>query len=89
MKYAKIRQNGQNWRGKCVLAILWLSVRCHPEGEYRPLFFHIAGLLRGQNQPVDQVTAAVLLKYGQNTLPMCDFEKSNVLHIFAHRVVQF
>ena len=25
--------------GKCVLAILWLSVRCHPEGEFRPLLF--------------------------------------------------
>ena len=36
--------------------------------------FHIVGLLRGQNQPVDQVTAAALLKYGQNcTSPMCDF----------------
>ena len=28
--------------------------------------FHIAALFRGQNQPVDQVTAAALLKYGQN-----------------------
>ena len=27
-------------------------------------YFHIVGLLRGQNQPVDQVTAAALLKYG-------------------------
>ena len=28
----------------------------------------------GLNQPVDQVTAAALLKYGQKcTLPMCDF----------------
>ena len=32
-------QNGKNWMEKCVLAILWLSVRCHPEGEYRPLLF--------------------------------------------------
>ena len=35
-----------------------------------------SGLLRGQNQPVDQVTAAALLKYGRKcTLSMCDFEK--------------
>ena len=26
----------------------------------------MAGLFRGQNQPVDQVTAAALLKYGQS-----------------------
>ena len=31
----------------------------------RPLSFHIPGLFGGQNQPVDQVTAAALLKYGQ------------------------
>ena len=45
----------------------WLGVRCHPEWEFRPLFFHIhvARLFRGQNQPVDQVTAAALPEYGQ------------------------
>ena len=73
---------------KCILAILWLSVGCHPEGEFRPLFyFHIAGLLRDQNQPVDQVTAVALLKYGQKcTSPMCDFDKSSVLgpYTFSH-----
>ena len=41
----------------------WLRVRCHLRGEFKPLLF--SGLLRGQNQPVDQVNAAALLKYGQ------------------------
>ena len=27
-------------------------------------YFHIAGLFRGQNYPVDQLTAPALLKYG-------------------------
>ena len=37
-------------------------------------YFHITVLFRGQNQPVDQVTGAALLKYGQNcTRPMRDF----------------
>ena len=50
------------------------GVRCHPEGGFKPLFFYIAGLLRGQNQPVDQVTAAALPKYGHKcTWPICDF----------------
>ena len=43
------------WRklgGKCVLAILWLSVRCRPKGNLGLYYFHVAGLLRGQNQPV-------------------------------------
>ena len=59
--------------GKCVLAILWLSVRCHPEGGFRSLFiyFHIAGLLRSQNQPVDQITAAAFLKCGQKCTYIC------------------
>ena len=43
----------------------WLGVRCHPEGEFGHYYFHIAGLLRGQNPHVDQVTVAALLKYGQ------------------------
>ena len=28
-------------------------------------YFHIAGLLKGRNQPVDQVNVAALLTYGQ------------------------
>ena len=42
--------------------------------KFKHYYFHIAELLRGQNQPVDQVAAAALLKYGQIcTSPMCDF----------------
>ena len=41
------------------------GVRCHREGNLRHYYFHKAGLLRSQNQPVDQVTGAALLKYAQ------------------------
>ena len=75
-KIAKIGGKNMYWP-----YILWLSV----SGILGHYYFHIAGLLRGENQLVHQVTAAALLKYGKKcTLPMCDFEKSSVLHIFAH-----
>ena len=44
----------------------WLEVRSHPEGEFKPLLFLYSWATQGQNQPVDQVTAAAILKYGQN-----------------------
>ena len=51
---------------KCLIDQTGLGVRCHPEGEFRPLLFsHFAGPLRGQCQPLYQVTAADLLKYGK------------------------
>ena len=44
------------------------------KGNLSHYYFYIAGLLRDQNQPVDQVTAAALLKYGKKcTWPMCHF----------------
>ena len=44
------------------------------KGNLSHYYFHIAGLLRGQNQPVDQVTTTALLKYGHKcTWPLCDF----------------
>ena len=43
----------------------WLEVRCHPEGEFKPLLFLHSWATQGQNQPVDQVAAAAILKYGQ------------------------
>ena len=43
-------------------------------GNLNYYYFHVAELLRGQNQPVDQVTAAAILKYAQKcTCPMCNF----------------
>ena len=56
------------------------------KGSLSHYYFHLAGPLRRQNQPVHQVIAAtLLLKYDQKcTIPMCDFEKSSVLHIFTH-----
>ena len=45
----------------------WLGVRSHSEGEFKLLFSYKAGILRGQNQPVDQLTATALLKYGQKS----------------------
>ena len=61
----------------CRLGVTW-------KGNLGHYYFHTAGLLRGQNQPVDQVTAAALLKYGQKcTLPMCDFEKQ-AYYTFSH-----
>ena len=41
------------------------GLRCHREWNIGHYYFHIVGQLRGQNQSVDQVTAADLLKYGQ------------------------
>ena len=69
--------------------VYWLYYGCRygvtQKGNLGLYYFHIAGLLRGHNQPVDQVTAAALLKYGRKcTLPMCHLEKSSVLHILAH-----
>ena len=54
------------------------------KGNLSHYYFHIAEILRGQNQPVDQVTAAALL-YGQiYTLPMCEsspiFEIEHITH---------
>ena len=74
-------QNGQNGVEMCTGYTM--AVTKENLGHY---YFRIAGLLRGQNQLVYEVTAPALLKYGQKcTLPMCDFEKSSVLHIFAHK----
>ena len=52
------------------------GVRCHPEGEFRPLLFSQSWTIQGGGEiaSVDQVTAAALLKYGQKcTFSMCDF----------------
>ena len=48
----------------CRKGILWLILFSHN------------WIFQGQDQPVNQVTAVALLKYGQKcTLPMCDFER--------------
>ena len=63
-----------NFAKKCLKVIRFFTrpdvagVRCHPEGDLSHYNFHISGLFRGQNQPVDQVTAAALLKYGQKCI---------------------
>ena len=46
-------------------------------------------LFRGKNQPVDHVTAAVLLTCNQNMhmTTLCDFGSNLKSHIFAHLVV--
>ena len=45
----------------------WVGVRCNPEWEFRPLLFSHSWTIQAQNQPIDQVTAAALLKYGQKS----------------------
>ena len=40
----------------------WLGKGVTREAHLRHYYFHIAGLLSGQHQPVDQVTAAESLK---------------------------
>ena len=41
----------------------WLGVWVTRNGNLGHYYFHIAGLFRGQNRPVDPVTVAALLKY--------------------------
>ena len=48
-----------------ILDQTWLGVRCHQEWEFKPLLFSHSWTTQGPNQPVDKVTAAALLKYGQ------------------------
>ena len=78
----------------CHIDQTWLGVRCHPEGEFRSLLFsNIAGPLRGQNQPVDHSCRCFTEKLPKMYITYVrfwsDFEKSSVLHIFAHWVVKF
>ena len=68
--------------------VYWLYYGCRlgvtRKGNLGHYYFHIAGLLRGQNQPVDQATASALLKYGQKcTLPKCDFEEIERIYPFS------
>ena len=44
----------QNGRQMC-----WLGLTCHRKGNIRHYYLYIAGLLRGQNQRVDQVRGPV------------------------------
>ena len=68
---SQLSSEKDNFAKKCLKIIRFhtrpevAGVRYHPEGGFKPLLLSIAGLLRGQNQPVDQVTTAALLEYGQ------------------------
>ena len=61
------------------------AVRCQPEGEVKPLLFSHTEteLLRGRNQPVDQVTAAALLKYGQTVHDPCTILRNQAHYTFS------
>ena len=59
------KQNALKYLG-FILEQTWLGYGVTRKGNLSHYYFHLAGLLRGQNQPVDHVTAAALLKYGQN-----------------------
>ena len=69
-----------------ILVLYW-------NGNLSHYYFHIAGLLRGQNQPVNQVTAAALVtKMAKNVLFInfnlvsvtnkVELIKSEYIHIF-------
>ena len=62
----------QNGRQMCKFVAFALSTlntpdvaggKVSPRGNISHYYFYIAGILRGQNQPVDQVTAAADVKY--------------------------
>ena len=60
----------------------WLYYGCR-KGNLGHYYFHIAGLLRGQYQPVDQVTAAALLNMAKNAHYLCAILRNQAYYTFS------
>ena len=79
---------------RVILDQTWLGVRCHPEWEFRPLLFSHSWTIQGPESTCwsgncrcfTEIWPKVYMTYAW-FFP--DFEKSSVLHIFAHWVVKF